>query len=117
MLNSRTLCPLSNFPDNLQGLTPGHFFIGASLLALSDYNLIYLSSNRLSRWLYVQQMVKRLWKCWYHDYLHKLQQRNKWKDVQPNTTIGDVVHLKEDYLPHLVWKRQLLVTSIRKELG
>jgi hypothetical protein len=106
VLNSRHLCPLSNYPDNLEVLTPGHFLIGTSLLALPDYNLIDLASNRLSRWLHVQQIVKRLWKCWYHDYLQQLQQRTKWKDVQPNVTIGDLVLVKEDNLPPLVWKSQ-----------
>ena len=49
VLNSRLLCPLSNDPDNLQILTPGHFLISTSLLALPDHNLIDLSSYRLSR--------------------------------------------------------------------
>jgi hypothetical protein len=46
-------------------------------------------------------MVQRLWKCWSHDYLHQLQQRNKWKDIQPpsNVSIGDLVLLKKDNLP------------------
>jgi hypothetical protein len=62
VLNSQPLCPLSNSPDNLEVLTPGHFLIGTSLLALPDHNLIDLASNHLSRWLHVQQMVQRLWK-------------------------------------------------------
>ena len=37
-------------PHNLQVLTPG-----TPLLALIDCNLTNLSSNRLSRWLYIQQ--------------------------------------------------------------
>jgi hypothetical protein len=34
----------------------------------------------------------------------------KWKDVQPNVTIGDVVLLKEDNLPSLppVWKKAVI---------
>jgi hypothetical protein len=59
----------------------------------------------LSRWLYVQQMIQKLWKFWSHDYHHQLQQRTKWKDVQPNVTIGDLVLLKEDNLPPLMWKK------------
>ena len=82
--------------------------VGTSLLAPPDRNLIDLSSNHLSRWLHVQQMFQRLWKCWSHDYLHQLQQRNKWKDIQPNATIGDVVLLKEDNLPPLVWKKAVI---------
>ena len=100
VLNSRPICTLSNNPDNLQVLTPGHFLIGTSLLSLPDHNLIDLPSNRLSRWLHIQQMVQRLWRCWSHDYLHQLQQRNKWKDIQSNVTIGDIVLAKEDNLPH-----------------
>ena len=69
VLNSRPICPMSNNPDNPQVLTPGHFLIGTSLLALP----VDLASNRLFRWLHVQQMVQRLWKCWSHDYLHRLQ--------------------------------------------
>jgi hypothetical protein len=76
VLNSRPICPLSNNPDNFQVLTPGHFLIGTSLLALPDHNIMDLASNRLSRWLLVQQMFQRLWKCWSRDYLHQLQQRN-----------------------------------------
>jgi len=45
VLNSRPLCQLSNEPDNLQVLTPGHFLISTSLLALPDHNLIDLSPN------------------------------------------------------------------------
>jgi len=37
-----------------------------------------------------------------------LQQRNKWKDIQPNATIGDVVLLKEDNLPPLAWKKAVI---------
>jgi hypothetical protein len=96
---------LSNNPDNLHVLTPGHFLIGTSLLALPDHNLLDVPSNRLSKWLCVQQMIQQLWKHWSHDYLHQLQQRNKLKNFQPNVKIGELVIVKEDKLPHLVWKK------------
>jgi hypothetical protein len=108
VLNSRPIYPLSNNPDNLQVLTPGHFLIGTSLLEVPDQNVVDTPSNRLSRWSYVQQMVQRVWKCWSHDYLHHLQQRSKWKNSQPNITIGDVVLLKEDNLPPLVWRKAVI---------
>jgi hypothetical protein len=105
VLNSRPVCPLSNNPDNLQVLTPGHFLICTSLLALPDHNVIDLPSNRLSQWLHFQPMFQRFWKCWSHDYLHQLQQRTKWKD---DVTIGDLVLVKEDNLPPLMWKRAVI---------
>jgi len=73
ILNSRPICSLSSNPEHLQVLTPGHFLIGTSLLALPDHNLQDVSSNRLSKWLCVQQMTQQLWKHWSHDYLHQLQ--------------------------------------------
>jgi len=38
-----------------------------------------------------------------------LQQRTKWKEVQPNVTIGDLVLVKEDNLPPLVWKKAVII--------
>lgn len=108
ILNSRPLCSLSNNPENLQVLTPGHFLIGTSLLSLPDPNLLDVPSNRLSKWLCVQQMTQHLWRHWSHDYLHQLQQRNKWKTTQPNVKIGDLVLVKEDNLPPLVWKKAVI---------
>jgi hypothetical protein len=61
-------------------------------------------------------MVQRLWKCWSRDYLHQLQQRNKWKDIQPNVTIGDLVLLQEDNLLPLVWKKAV-ISDIRVHAG
>lgn len=37
-LNSRPLCPLTENPDDLDVLTPGHFLIGESLLAVPEAN-------------------------------------------------------------------------------
>ena len=96
ILNSRPISSLSNNPEHLQVLTPGHFLTGTSLLALPDHNLQDISSNRLSKWLCVQQMIQQLWRHWSQDYLHQLQQRNKWKNIQPNVKVGELVLVKED---------------------
>jgi hypothetical protein len=108
ILNSRPLCPLSTNVENLQVLTPGHFLIGASLLALPDHHLKDVPTNRLSKWLCVQQMMQNWWRQWSQDYLHQLQQRNKWRNIQPNVEIGVLVLVKEDNLPPLVWKKAVI---------
>ncbi|XP_033231659.1 uncharacterized protein LOC117182663 [Belonocnema kinseyi] len=46
-LNSRPLSPLSNDPNDLTPLTPGHFLIGDSLSALPQPDLIYVPRTRL----------------------------------------------------------------------
>jgi len=79
------------------------------MLALPDHTAVDVPPNRLSRWSHVQLMFQHLWKCWSHDYLHQLQQRTKWKEVKPNVTIGDLVLVKEDDLPPLVWKKAVII--------
>jgi hypothetical protein len=54
-------------------------------------------------------MIQQLWKFCSHYYLYQLQQRNKWKDTQPNITNSDLVILKEDNLPPLVWKTAVII--------
>jgi len=53
-------------------------------------------------------MIQRLWKQWSQDYLHQLQQRHKWRNIQPNVKIGELVLVKEDNLPPLVWKKAVI---------
>ena len=48
---------------------------------------------------------------------YQLQQRNKWEDIKPSATIGDVLLVKEGNLPPWCEKRQLLMTSILEEMG
>jgi hypothetical protein len=43
-----------------------------------------------------------------HDYLLQLQQRNEWKNIQPDVKIGELVLVKEDNLPPLVWKKAVI---------
>ncbi|GFS64955.1 integrase catalytic domain-containing protein [Trichonephila clavipes] len=47
VLNSRPICPLSNDPNNIETLTPAHFLVGSSLVAVPDHTEI--SMNRLSQ--------------------------------------------------------------------
>lgn len=76
-------------------------------MELPDHNLKDVPSNRLSKWLCIQQMVQNLWRQWSRDYL-QLQQRTKWRNIQPNVKIGELVSVKEDSLPPLVWKKAII---------
>ncbi|UYV63684.1 hypothetical protein LAZ67_2005298 [Cordylochernes scorpioides] len=53
-LNSRPLCPLSEDPEDLQALTPGHFLIGGSLTALPDEDDI-IAMSLPNRWQLIQK--------------------------------------------------------------
>ncbi|CAG7830796.1 unnamed protein product [Allacma fusca] len=74
-LNSRPLCPLSDDPNDLLPLTPGHFLT-----------------------------VQHFWNRWSSEYLSRLQQRPKWIKSQPNLEINSLVLLKDVRLPKLQWK-------------
>lgn len=60
-LNSRPLCPLSEDPDDMEALTPGHFLMGRPLLAPPEPGLEGVPEGRLGCWqlLYVGAPVGR----------------------------------------------------------
>lgn len=103
-LNSRPLTALSEDPEDFSVLTPGHFLVGRALNSLPEPNLSHLPVNRLSRWQHVQQLSQHFWSRWSLEYLSTLQQRNKWKYPQRQYQIGDLVLMKQNSLPPLVWK-------------
>lgn len=105
IMNSRPLCSLSDNPNEFDVLTAGHFLIGQNLLAVPEYNFEDVPLNRLSRWQSVQKVSQVFWKRWSDDYLHTLQQREKWYTNSPNIKIGDLVLLKSNLSRPLQWPR------------
>ncbi|XP_029055190.1 uncharacterized protein LOC114882466 [Osmia bicornis bicornis] len=59
ILNSRLLEPLSDDPDDVSALSPGHFLIGSPLNAVPEPTLLDVSVNRLSRWQFLQQRLHK----------------------------------------------------------
>ncbi|XP_011861755.1 PREDICTED: uncharacterized protein LOC105558592, partial [Vollenhovia emeryi] len=103
-LNSRPIAPLSDDVDDLQFLTPGHFLIGSSITVPPEPSLLNLKENRLSRWQLVRQLNERFWTCWMQDYINTLQQRAKWRKVQPALSVGRMVLLRNPLLPPCKWE-------------
>lgn len=103
-LNSRPILAISNDSDDPPILTPAHFLIGDSLMAIPEPDLTNLKITRLSRWQMIQQIQQNIWHRWSTEYLGQLQQRSKWSSSYSNIQPGDVVLIKEDNLPPLVWK-------------
>jgi len=66
--------------SNLSALIPGHFLIGRPLVALPEELVLDVDANQLSRWQFVQAMQEQIWRSWLKDYLHFLQNRNKWSE-------------------------------------
>lgn len=75
LLNSRSLCSLSNDPNADASSTS--FFISGTLIAFSKIKLEvlclvdYYSGNITDA-----TFKTAFWKRWYNDYLHKIQRRH-----------------------------------------
>ncbi|XP_065355901.1 uncharacterized protein LOC135950281 [Calliphora vicina] len=103
-LNSRPLCPLSESADCLDVLTPGHFLIGGPLLAPPELEISEAPVSIINRWQRVKAINQRLCMRWKDEYLKDLQKRHKWKFMQRNIEIGDMVVIREDNLPTNEWR-------------
>lgn len=102
-LNSRPLTALSNDPEDITALTPGHFLIGEPLLSAPEPNLLEINTNRLTRWELIQKITQDFWKRWSEEYLTTLQQRQKWKTPIANLEKGQLVLIKNEQLPPSRW--------------
>lgn len=103
-LNSRPIAPISDTLEDYECLTPGHFLIGSTLTINPEPSLLHLNENRLSRWQLVRHITERFWKLWAHDYVNTLQQRTKWRTVQPSIKKGQLVLLRNNALPPCKWE-------------
>ncbi|GFW40650.1 uncharacterized protein TNCV_2835941 [Trichonephila clavipes] len=101
-LNSRPLTPLSNDPQDLQPLTPGHFLIGAPMASFPE-EVPSQPACLKKRWNLIQHLRSQFWRRWHLKYLNQLQQRTKWNKPRRNLKVNDIVLVKEDNLPPLQW--------------
>ncbi|XP_022170758.1 uncharacterized protein LOC111034046 [Myzus persicae] len=104
-LNSRPITPLSTDPSDLSYLTPGHFLIGDSLIAIPEPDLNNTPMNRLNRWQQISRLTQQIWSHWSKQYLNQLQEIKKWKQNKGRSIkVGTVVIIREDNLPPLQWR-------------
>lgn len=104
ILNSRPLCPLSSNPnDGVDYLTPGHFLIGAPLLARPQQNITTDNISYLTRWKRISHIIQVFWKRWSADYLNTLVQRSKSQKISDNLKCGDIVLIASDQFTSQKW--------------
>ncbi|XP_011882599.1 PREDICTED: uncharacterized protein LOC105570189 [Vollenhovia emeryi] len=102
-LNSRPLQALSDDPDDLSALTPGHFLIGAPLLAIPEPSRAEQPANTLSRWRLLQGMRDHFWHRWSQEHLHGLTHRPKWLKAEHAPDVGDLCLLRSEASPPSRW--------------
>ncbi|KMQ88090.1 hypothetical protein RF55_12480 [Lasius niger] len=94
---------LTDDPEDLGALTPGHFLIGGPLNAIPEPSLLDVPVNRLSRWRMLQQMRDHLWQRWSREYLQGLTPRPKWWSTPGNMREGQLYLLKAETTPPCRW--------------
>ncbi|XP_015123379.1 uncharacterized protein LOC107045577 [Diachasma alloeum] len=102
-LNSRPICPMSDDPEDLQVLTPGHFLIGEPLQVIPESSYVNENSSKIRRWNLVTQIIHQLWSRWSKECLQRYQSIFKWKTRQQNIEVGNMVLMMEDGFPPTQW--------------
>ncbi|XP_043498391.1 uncharacterized protein LOC122521611 [Polistes fuscatus] len=101
ILNSRP-GSLSNNPNDLRALTPGHLLIDDSFTSLPEDDYREIPSGRLSQWKHVQQMKQHFWNRWNKEYLNEQTIRKKWhRGNTDDISSGTLVILRKDNSPPL----------------
>lgn len=109
-LNSRPLTPLTDDPDDLLALTPGHFLINRPFAAVPEFRYVNESNVEGKKlWIERQKMFKHFWERWHKEYLTTLQERKKWRREKENIKIGQLVIIRDENLPPTQWKMARIV--------
>lgn len=103
VLNSRPLCALTNDPDDLNALTPGHFLIGNAPTTLPEPSLENIKLSYLSRWQVTRQMIDSFWSHWSRECLQRHLAIYKWnRDCSPLQE-GTLVLVTDERYPPSKW--------------
>lgn len=103
VLNSRPLSPLSDDPDDLTALTPGHFLIGTALSIIPEPSLNEVNKSRLSRWQLLRQMLNSFWTRWSKECLQRYHSIYKWNKSALPISTGSLVLVVDDRYPPSKW--------------
>ncbi|XP_070068121.1 uncharacterized protein [Drosophila takahashii] len=104
ILNSLPLTPMSSDPNDLSALTAGHFFTGSSLRSMPDRIANDHKASTLQRFEAVTALKQSFWRRWSTDYFTSLRSRTKWTSPSPNVSVGTMVLIHEDNVPHQNWR-------------
>ncbi|XP_044741922.1 uncharacterized protein LOC123302893 [Chrysoperla carnea] len=103
VLNSRPLCRLTDDPDDLAVLTPGHCLTGGPLTTIPEPALTHLKITHLSRWQLTRQILENFWTKWSREYLQQLQAIYKWQYPANQINIGSIVLIVDERYPASKW--------------
>ncbi|XP_039297947.1 uncharacterized protein LOC120354643 [Nilaparvata lugens] len=111
ILNSRPLVPLTEDPQDLQYLSPGHFLVGRPLTALPFHCPPTTHVDNRCRWKLLQKITRELWDRWSKEYLVTLQRKHKWLTESDNLTVDTMVLLKDLNSAPSTWKLARIIET------
>ena len=103
VLNSRPVTPLSDDPEDLSALTPGHFLIGEPLTTIPEPSLSEIPVSRLDRWQLIQQRLQYFWSRWSTECLQRHLSISKWHHPSNEIKEGSLVLITDEKLPPAKW--------------
>lgn len=103
VLNSRPLYPMTDDPDDLTVLTPGHFLMGCAPTIVPEPSLEEEKSSRLSRWQLLRKILNSLWSHWSTEYLQRFHATYKWNTQENPISEGSMVLIVDERYPPAKW--------------
>lgn len=110
-LNSRPLWAVTHNADDVEVITPSHFFNFEAINTLPRPDISHIKMNRLDQYQYLHRLYLDFWKTWSKEYVELLQTRQKWQEKKPNIKVGSIVVISEDNLPPCRWSLGRVVAT------
>jgi hypothetical protein len=119
IVNSR---PLSvdnlGLSDSLEALTPNHLLTRKSKVLLPPPGVFQKEDVYLRKhWRRVQHLCNEFWVRWKKEFVHSLQERQKWLKPRHNLGVGDVVIIAEEETPRNCWPLARVINAEKDEDG
>ena len=90
IINDRPLTSVSDKPNDLSSITPA-CFLGQQLAPNTPVSAFHERGDLRRDFVYNATLAQKFWEAWMKGYLPTLQGRNKWKTLQKNLVVGQLV--------------------------
>ena len=94
---------LSDDPEDLNALTPGHFLMGCAPTTVPEPSIENFNSSHLSRWQLIRQMLENFWTRWSTECLQRYYAIYKWNKPTPSLKEGTLVLVVDERFPPSKW--------------
>ena len=114
VVNSRPLtADTTTSADGPEPLTPSHFLTMKSKVVMPPPG-VFQSEDLYSRkwWRRVQHLTNEFWSRWRKEFLHSLQERQKWTRPRRNLQTDDLVLIKDDNVSRNQWKMARVINAV-----